>query len=302
MIEERIKNFEQMGVGLFVHFGLYSNVGKGEWYMHDEKVSAQEYDKLMPIFKVKRCWAKGLVKLAKSLGAKYIVLTTRHHDGFSLYDTKGLTDYDVMHTPTKRDLIKDFTDECRVNGISPFFYCTLIDWHNKDFEKDFDKYLDYLQKSITLLCTNYGKIGGFWFDGTWQNKNIDWKLDALYSIIRKHQPDAIISNNGGLENCGEVINGEIDCTIFERNVPLVANKSSKKYLAKEMCQILNDHWGYCKKDNNYKSVKSLFADYKTCRDNGANFLLNVGPKGDGRIKHKDKTIIKKLGKMIKNSK
>lgn len=298
MVETRIEKFEKMKLGMFVHFGLYSNVGKGEWYMHNENVPAEEYDKLMSKFRVKKNWAKGIVSTAKKLGAKYIVLTSRHHDGFSLYDTKGLTNYDVMHTPTKRDLIKEFVDECNKQDIMPFFYCTLIDWHHKDFKNNFDKYLKFLFDSIKLLCTNYGKIGDFWFDGTWFDKNVDWKLDELYAIIRKYQPDAIISNNGGLKNRGEILNKEIDCTIFERDYPTKDNSADDKHRAKEMCQVLNDNWGYCKKDFNYKSVETLLNDYSLCRENNANFLLNIGPKGDGSVRHIDKTIMKKLGKKI----
>ena len=300
MYEGRIKQFEEMKLGMFVHFGLYSNIGMGEWYMHNENVPVEQYDKLVPKFKVKKNWAKGIIKTAKNLGAKYIVLTTRHHDGFSLYDTRGLTDYDVLHTPTKRDLIKEFVDECNKENILPFFYCTLIDWHHADFKNNFDKYLKFLFDSITLLCTNYGKIGGFWFDGAWFDKDIDWKLDKLYAIIRKYQPDAIISNNGGLESRGEVLNKEIDCTIFERGNPTTNNKLDEKHRAKEMCQVLNDHWGYFKKDHNYKSVETLLNNYKICLENNANFLLNIGPKGNGSVRFIDKSIMKKLGKKIKN--
>ena len=300
MIYERIENFKKYKKGLFVHFGLYSMVGKGEWYMHNEDVPPSEYDMLVSKFNVRKNWIKDIIKVAKNLDAKYIVLTSRHHDGFSLYDTKGLTDYDIMHTPTKRDLIKEFVDECHKENIAPFLYCTLIDWHNKDFENDFEKYLKFLFDSITLLCTNYGKIGGFWFDGTWFNKNIDWKLDELYSIIRKYQPDAIISNNGGLENQGEVINKEVDCIIFERGNPTKNKPQDKKERAQEMCQILNDHWGYYKGDNNYKSAEKLLNDYLACIKNNANFLLNIGPMENGKIRYKDKNLIKKLGKLMKN--
>ena len=291
-----------MKLGMFVHFGLYSIVGKGEWYMFNEQVPSEKYEKLLSKFKVKKSWAKDIVRTARGFGAKYIVLTTRHHDGFSLYDTKGLTTYDVMHTPTKRDLVKEFVDECNKNDIVPFFYCTLIDWHNKDFKDNFDIYRKYLLDSITLLCTNYGKVGGFWFDGTWFNQKLDWKLNDIYSIIRKYQPDAIIANNGGLENVGEILHKEIDCTIFEKNTPLSTNSPDKKHRAKEKCQTLNDHWGYYKCDNNYKSIGNLFNDYLLCQKHKANLLLNVGPKRNGIVKHKEKVLLRKLGaKIIKEN-
>lgn len=287
-----------MKLGLFVHFGIYSNAGKGEWYMHDENVPKEEYNKLLSKFKVKKNWAKNIVKLAKKLGAKYIVLTTRHHDGFSLYDTDGLTDYDVMHTPTNRDLIKEFVNECNKENISPFFYHTLIDWHHKDFEENFDDYKDYLFKSITLLCNNYGKIGGFWFDGTWYSKKLYWDLSRLYAIIRTYQKDAIISNNGGLENGGEIINHEVDCAIFEKGPPSLDTNENEKHRAKEMCQTLNNHWGYFKTDKDYKTCDELFNDYLICKKNNANFLINIGPRGDGGIILKDKSLLRQLGKRI----
>ena len=293
---DRTTRFKNLELGLFVHFGIYSQVGLGEWYMHDNKIEVEEYDKLLSTFKVKKNWAKEIVKVAKEYGAKYIVLTSRHHDGFSLYDTKGLTDYDVMHTPTARDLIKEFVEECNKNDILPFFYHTLIDWHHPDFKNDFDKYKEYLFKSIELLCTNYGPIGGFWFDGTWFSKDLDFELDKLFGLIRKYQKDAIISNNGGLDNLGEIINKEIDVAVFERGVPQKEIDSK----AKEMCQTLNDHWGYYKTDKNYKSVDELFILYKECRSNHANLLLNIGPKGNGKVRKTEKKILKELGNKIKN--
>lgn len=297
---KRIENFENLKLGLFVHFGLYSIAAKGEWYMHNEKVSAKEYNKLMPLFKVKKSFAKDIVKTAKKLGAKYIVLTTRHHDGFSLYNTNGLTNYDIMHTPTNRDLVKEFVTECNKQNILPFFYCTLIDWHNPLFTSDFDKYLEYLFNSIKLLCTNYGKIGGFWFDGTWYNQNINWQFDKLFALIRQYQPDAIICNNGGLENRGEIIHPEIDSVIFERDLPYKASKLDNKYRAKEMCQAFNNHWGYCKTDKNYKTANTIYNDYKFCTKNNANLLINVGPKANGSIVYKEKVLINKLSKKIRN--
>ncbi len=299
---ERIEKFKQMKLGMFVHFGLYSIVGNGEWYMHNEKIPPTEYEKLTKEFKVNKNWAKNLVKVAKSFGAKYIVLTTRHHDGFSLYDTCGLTEYDAPHTPSAKDLIKEFVDECNKADISPFFYHTLIDWHDKNFlEEEYDKYFDYLKSSIKILCENYGKIGGFWFDGTWSNPNLNWHLDEIFSIIRKRQPQAIISNNGGLENPGELLNKEIDCLVHERgSLQTLSQNPSATNRAKEVCQTINDHWGICKKDNNYKSPTEIKEIFDTCQKYGANLLLNVGPKPNGMIKKKEISLLKKFGKLLKS--
>ncbi len=297
---KRINAFKDLKLGMFVHFGLYSIVGKGEWYMYNEKVENFEYDKLLGQFKVDKDWATSIISTAKSFGAKYIVLTTRHHDGFSLYDTHGLTDYDVMHTPTGRDLIKEFVLECRKNNIIPYFYHTIIDWHEKSFKKQPDLYFDYLLKSVKLLCKNYGEIGGFWFDGTWSDDDFDWHLDEIFSVIRKYQPQAIISNNGGWEHPGQVIHKEIDCIIYER---VSSNTESeildKKERAKEVCQTLNKHWGYCKNDKEYKTSKQLIDLFNECQQNNTNLLINVGPKSNGKVSFKDKCLLRKFGKHIK---
>ncbi|HBF86301.1 MAG TPA: alpha-L-fucosidase, partial [Clostridiales bacterium] len=160
-----IENFKNLGFGMFVHFGLYSLVGKGEWYLRlNPQADAAEYEKLTEKFAVKKTWAKELVSVAKEAGCRYITLTARHHDGFSLYDTRGLSDFDAPHSASGRDLIKEFVEECRKEGVVPFLYHTLADWHNADYMNDFPKYIDYLVKSVGILCKNYGKIGGLWFD------------------------------------------------------------------------------------------------------------------------------------------
>lgn len=296
-----IQNFEKLGMGLFVHFGLYSIVGKGEWFKAYYGMDMEKYISLKDKFKVKKTWAKELVATAKKAGAKYITITTRHHDGFSLYDTCGLNDFDAPHSPTGRDLIREFTDECRKAGIVPFFYHTLIDWYNKDFDEDFPKYLAYLRRSVEILCTNYGKIGGFWFDGMWAKKDDDWEEDALYATIRKYQPEAMIINNTGLSECGKTGHKEIDSVTFERGKPAFVD-CSEKYVAGEMCQVLNDHWGYAKEDLNYKSVGELIGNLVDCRRYNCNFLLNTGLMGNGGVRDIDKAILSLVGDWIRANK
>lgn len=296
-----IEEFEKLGMGLFVHFGLYSIVGKGEWYKDAHRVEMKDYIPLINKFKIKKTWAKELVSTAKKAGAKYITITTRHHDGFSLFDTQGLSDFDVMHSPTGRDLMREFVDECNAAGIVPFFYHTLLDWYHPDYNTNFPRYLEYLRKSIEILCTNYGKIGGFWFDGMWNKKDADWEEDALYGVIRKYQPNAMIINNTGLSAHGKTGHKEIDSVTFERGKPAFVDYS-EKYVAGEMCQVLNDHWGYAKEDLNYKSVGSLVNDLVTCRRYNCNFLLNTGLMGNGGVRPLDKAILTEIGNWIKANK
>ena len=278
---EYIKRFEQLGFGMFVHFGLYSQLSRGEWTMCIHKMSREEYSPLINTFDPGSM--SEIVGVAKHAGCKYVCLTTRHHDGFSLYDTKGLNDYDAVHSPAKRDIVGEFVEECRRAELVPFFYHTTLDWYHPDFKTDFNKYLEYLRKSVELLCTNYGKIGGFWFDGNWSRRDADWKEDELYSMIRRLQPEAMIINNTGTSRRGALGNEYIDSVTYERGMPTpIDRRGMKRYVAGEMCETLNDHWGVAD-DINYKPVKQLIEEICACRKVGANMLLNVGPNGDGSV-------------------
>lgn len=152
---------------MFIHWGLYSQLGQGEWIMNMKKIPKEEYSKLMDTFTAEGFDAEKIAHTAKKAGMRYITLTTRHHDGFSLYDTCGLCDYDAPHSPCGRDLVREFVDACRKEDILPMFYHTTLDWYQESFEKDFSSYLQYLRNSVEVLCTQYGPIGGLWFDGNW---------------------------------------------------------------------------------------------------------------------------------------
>ena len=299
IIEKRIKEFEKLGFGMFVHFGLYSLVGKGEWYKLIHGVSDADYEPLAKQFNPDKNWAKDLVATAKRAGCKYITLTTRHHDGYSLFDTCALNDYDAPHS-CGRDLVREFVDECNAEGIIPFFYHTLLDWYEKSFESDFKAYLVYLRQSVELLCKNYGKIGGLWFDGMWSKPDDDWEEDALYGTIRKYQPDAMIINNTGLNALGALGHIELDSVTFERGKPGPINmEGAPKYVASEMCEIFAEHWGYAAHDYKYKSLKDIIEEFCVCRRHGSNMLMNVGPMGNGEIRLLDKAMLETLGEWVK---
>lgn len=298
---EYIENFKRLGFGMFIHFGLYSVIGRGEWYYMQYVPDKNEYESTINKFKITKNWAKNLVKTAKDAGCKYITLTTRHHDGFSLYDTCGLSEFDAPHSPTGRDLIREFVDECNKEGIIPFFYHTLLDWHNPDYNNDFPKYIDYLDKSIEILCKNYGKIGGFWFDGMWDKPNEDWQEDRIYGTIRKYQPEAMIINNTGLNALGQTGHIEIDSVTFERGKPAFVD-TSEKPIAGEVCDALTDHWGYAKYDICLKSPKELIETLIDCRKYDCNLLLNSGLKGNGEMDEGEKAAFKRIGMWIKENK
>ena len=290
---EYIKNFEQLGLGMFVHYGLYSQLNKGEWAMCLAPVSKEDYMPLKETFNP--VGMADIVNVGKRAGCKYICLTTRHHDGFSLYDTCGLNDYDAVHSLAGRDIVREFVDECRKADIVPFFYHTTLDWYRPDFNDDFKGYLEYLRKSVEILCTNYGKIGGFWFDGNWSRSQSDWEEDALYSMIRRLQPEAMIINNTGLGSRGEFGNEHIDSLTYERGLPTpIDRRGMKKYIAGEMCETLNDHWGVAD-DINFKPVKQIIEEICDCRKVGANMLLNIGPSADGTVPLMPRAIMDSVG-------
>ena len=296
IIEERIKNFEKLGLGMFVHFGAYSLFEKGEWYKHNSQISDEEYFSRFREFCPQKDWAEKLVATAKKAGCKYVTLTTRHHEGFSLYDTLELNDFNAV-TSCSRDIVREFVDACNNAGLIPFFYHTLLDWHEESYKTDFKKYLAYLRRSVEILCTKYGKIGGLWFDGMWDKWNEDWEEDLLYATIRAHQPDAMIINNTGLSCRGKTGHPEIDCTTFERGrVEKVS--LNDKYLASECCEIFGKHWGYAKHDFEFKGLKDVIEEFVQARKYNANYLLNVGPKPDGYLRPLDKALFEELGEWV----
>jgi len=297
----RIARFERLAYGMFVHWGLYSQLGKGEWIMDREAIPAAEYNPLAKTFTAAGFDARALARLAREAGMRYITLTTRHHEGFSLYDTRGLSDFDAPHSAAGRDLVAEFVEGCRDENIMPFFYHTLLDWQWQTATCDearFAEYLDYLRASVEVLCTQYGEIGGLWFDGTW-SRQADWQEDRLYGLIRKHQPEAIIVNNTGLGARGVVGHPEIDSTTFEQGLPEPPDRTGRsKYVAGEMCQTFNAHWGIGANDFAYISPREIIANLCLCRKAGANYQLNVGPTADGAVPEYETAALRRAGQWV----
>lgn len=298
IVKQYIKDFEQLGLGMFVHFGIYSQEGKGEWLQALHGIPAEQYQKLAATFCPKENWAAELAETAKNAGCKYINITTRHHDGYSLFDTCGQNTYDAPHS-CGRDLIREYVDACRNAGLIPFFYHTLMDWYHPDYENNFPKYLQYLRDSVEILCKNYGKIGGIWFDGMWHKPDADWEESKLYATIRACQPEAMIINNTGLSAGGRLGHIELDSVTFERGKPQPLNMAgAPKYVASEMCEVTCDHWGYAREDLNYKSAGQLIRELADCRRYGSNMLLNVGLMGDGSMSLMDRAVFDTVGRWV----
>lgn len=301
----RVAAFERLGYGMFIHWGLYSQLGKGEWIQKHGPIDRAEYVKLKDTFTAADFDADAIAGLAVEAGMKYICLTTRHHDGFSLYDTRSLNDYDAPHSPAGRDLVAEFIDACRRHELLPMLYHTTLDWHWRGKmtpELDADEFRDYLQyhrDSVEVLCSQYGPIGGLWFDGNWSRRGDDWEEDTLYEVIRRHQPEAIIVNNTGLSAQGAEGHPEIDSVTFEQHTPTVRDQRGKaKYVAGEMCQTMNAHWGIGKHDFRYKSPADVIRMLCQCRRVGANYLLNVGPTATGAIPEYETAVLRRVGQWV----
>lgn len=297
---KRVEQFEEMAFGIFVHWGLYAIEARGEWSMKMHNIPKEEYAKFADEFDASAYDPKRFVENAKNAGAKYITITSKHHDGFCLYDSKGLTDFDAVNHAPKRDLIREFVDACNEADIIPMFYHATYEFDNPMWDDDFEEsYLNYIRESVELLCTSYGKIGGLWFDGNWARTDADWREDELYSTIRKHQPDALIIDNTGLEARGEIGHPEIDSVTFEQGLPHPIDRTGHaKYVAGEMCQTTNNHWGYGKMDFNYKSTKELIETLCACRKLGANYLMNVGPDQDGNMTKMQEAMLDIIGEWM----
>ncbi|MFP4053016.1 MAG: alpha-L-fucosidase [Phycisphaerae bacterium] len=298
----RVAAFEKLGYGLFLHYGLYSLVGRGEWTMHRHHVPAEEYARLAEQFTASEFDGRTLARFAADCGMKYITLTSRHHDGFSLYDTRGLNDFDAPHSPAGRDLIADFVEGCRAENIVPMLYHTTLDWRRRTHEcsdEQFADYLDYLVESVEILCTQYGPIGGLWFDGNWSRPEADWQEDRLYAMIRKHQPDAMIINNSSVDARGAFGHPELDAVTYEQGRPEPMDREGMdKYVAAEMCQTMDNHWGIATRDFRQLSPREVITDLCACRRVGANFLMNVGPTAEGAIPQYDGAVLKRVGEWV----
>ena len=290
--------FQDVRFGMFIHWGLYSIVAHGEWAMHTDKIPVAEYEKLAPQFNPYKFNADEWISIAADAGQKYMVVTSRHHDGFSMYDT-ALSDYKVTNTPFKRDPLRELADACaRRNDVKLGFYSSLLDWHHPAyrFRKEsglaWSDYTAFLHGQVRELCSQFGEIACIWFDGDWpQFLNEDmayfaaggsFEYDALYNMIHTLQPNAVVVNNRHVEPmAGEDVQG------FEQDLPgqntAGFNAESIFGLPLETCMTLNDHWGYCEGDDNHKSTRHLVHLLARTASAGSNYLLNVGPTKLGEI-------------------
>ncbi len=324
----RLKWFQDARFGMFIHWGLYSIPGRGEWVRSYEEIGEEEYrqyfDEWDPVRYDPREWAA----LAKEAGMKYAVLTTKHHDGFCLFDSR-YTDYKSVNTPCRRDLVREYVDAFREAGLKVGFYYSLLDWHHPDYpaygdphhpernnpewkgkEHDFDKYLSYMHRQVEELMTNYGKIDIIWFDFSYEgHMGEDWKASELVKMIRRHQPDILI--NGRLEGSGEtygsimtdtpgMFSGDFTCP--EMIIPPYGLKTpSGADVPWEACFTMNNSWAYTPNDRFYKTPDMLIRKLVECVSKNGNMILNVGPTAKGEIPPEQVHILKEIGRWMREN-
>ena len=307
------REFQDMKFGMFIHWGVYSVLGGGEWVLHERHLKLDEYNRLPAFFDPEKFDAKTWVSLAKAAGMKYITITSRHHDGFAMFDSK-VSDWNIVaRTPYKKDPLKMLADECHRQGIKLFFYYSQLDWHNPDYyprgatdwpngrpdHGDWSAYLDtYMDGQLTELLTNYGPIGGIWFDGMWDKPNADWHLDKTYALIHKLQPAAlIIPNHHQTPRPGE------DVQTFERDLPGQNTAGfNTKYVSSdiplESSDTLNGSWGFNIGDSSYKSAAEIERRLVRAAGNNSNLLLNIGPYPNGEIDPQFVTRLQAVGEWL----
>jgi alpha-L-fucosidase len=318
--DQRMEWWRGARFGLFIHWGLYSipagewkdQTDHAEWIRTSALIPSEEYDKFVQQFNPVKFNAEEWVKAAKDAGMKYIILTSKHHDGFCLFDSK-YTDFDIMSTPFKRDILKELADACRKNDMKIGWYHSIMDWHNPDYlprrewetsrpfdSTSFDRYFDYLEKQVKEIVTNYGDISVLWFDGEWENTWSHEYALKLYNYIREIDPDIIINNRidvfregmDGMSTNSEALGdfGTPEQEIPEEGLP------GKDW---ESCMTMNDHWGYNKSDNNWKSARELIRNLVDIASKGGNYLLNIGPTSEGIFPQPSLDRLKLIGTWMK---
>ncbi len=307
--QKRIQWWTDDRFGMFIHWGLYSLGARHEWLKHNEHMTNEEYQKYFGMFNPDDFEPVKWAKAAKAAGMKYAVLTTKHHDGFCLFDSK-YTDYKATNTPAGRDLVREYVNAFRAQGLKVGFYYSLLDWHHPDYTmddvhplvqmdtsqanydrlnkgRDMAKYRQYLRNQITELLTNYGKIDVLWLDWTWDKSDKrgkhaeDWGAKDLIKLIRKLQPGIIVNNRLGLDDDysdgGDFVTPE-----------QVSTKELQNYRGKtwETCQTFSGSWGYYRDETSWKTHRQLLDLLITSVANGGNLILNVGPTARGEFDYR----------------
>ncbi|WP_236652740.1 alpha-L-fucosidase [Chitinophaga vietnamensis] len=319
--EKRMAWWTHDRFGMFIHWGLYALPARHEWVKHNERLTNEQYQTYFDLFNPNQFDPKAWAKQAKAAGMKYAVLTTKHHEGFCLFDSR-YTDYKATNTPAKRDLVREFVDAFRAEGIKVGFYYSLIDWHHPDFTiddvhpqrvdtdkgntyaqlnkgRDMNKYRQYLRNQLTELLTQYGKIDILWLDFSYPGKygkgKDDWDAVNLLKMIRKLQPGIIVDNRLNLD---EYEDGADFLTPEQVKVAELAQYRGKTW---ETCQTFSGSWGYYRDENSWKSTHELLELLIGSVSGGGNLILNVGPTARGNFDYRAQKALANIGEWMKGN-
>jgi alpha-L-fucosidase len=307
----RTKWWREAKFGMFIHWGIYAvpadatnkdgSKSAAEWYFYNKQAQVKDYEKFAGQFNPAKFSAKQWVKTAKDAGMKYIVITSKHHDGFCMFDSK-LTNYCITKaTPFKRDPMKELAAECKKQGVKLCFYHSIMDWHHQEYvprrpwEKDtrpagnadLNKYIDYMKGQLTELLSNYGPVGGIWFDGGWEHNAAELHSADVNLLIRKLQPGVIINDRNQEQQ---------DYSTPEQTIPANAMAGGRLW---ETCMTMNDTWGYARNDNDWKTAEDLIHKLCDIASKGGNFLMNVGPTDLGTFPDAINERLAVMGKWMK---
>lgn len=281
--------FQDAKFGIFVHWGLYALHGKNDkgpyvsWAMENEGIPAAEYAPYADRFNPDKFDADAWMKLVREAGARYLTFTSKHHEGFSMFDS-ALTDYDSMDRAAKRDFVRELVDAARANGVKISFYYSTLDWYHPDFQADLPKYVDeFLFGQVRELCTNYGPIDGLWFDGEWDHPAETWRAEELVRMIRTLQPNALVNDRLGKGVRGVTPLADFYTREQMSEIGKKTDTEDKDIRPWEACLTIGTSWGYRQDDGEPKSSAELIRTLADVVSRGGNLLLNVGPKPDGTI-------------------
>ena len=287
--EQRMQWWHAAKFGMFIHWGGYSVHSRHEWAMEDEAIPIEEYMQFPKQFKPKPNAPRDFARLAKAAGQKYMVMTTKHHEGFCNWDTK-LTNYCAPKQGPGRDLVREYVEAARAEGLRVGFYYSLMDWHHPDGarcatdEAARRRFVDYTHGLIRELLTNYGKIDVLWYDVAWPLDAAGWESEKMNEMVFQLQPEIIVNNRNHLQG---------DFSTPEQHI--TAEKGGRAW---ESCMTLNDSWGYQRADDNWKSSKTVIRNLIQCARDGGNYLLNIGPRGDGSIPEESVRILQEVGRWM----
>ncbi|MEE0133503.1 MAG: alpha-L-fucosidase [Treponema sp.] len=324
-IWQRTQWFREARFGMFIHWGLYAIPARGEWVRSHEELSIQDYEPYFKDFDPVDYNPREWVRLAKAAGMKYAVLTAKHHDGFCLFDS-AYTDYKCTNTKAGRDLVREFVDACHEEGIKAGLYFSIIDWHHPDYPKygdlyhpmrnneafkdesiDFDRYLDFMHNQVRELVTNYGQLDILWFDFAYGDMSGEkWRATELIKMVRQYQPNVIIDNRleGNGDKHGSILTAEP--SIFSGDFvspeqllpPTGVLDEAGNPVPWELCATMNNHWGYCNFDYDYKPASMIIRKLVECVSKGGNMIMNVGPDARGNIPPQSVAILKEIGRWM----